>query len=127
MVVIHKGRAGRKESGGKYLRFRKKRVFETGSRPTETLISDKDFVKVEKGKFGHVRTKLLYAQNANLYDPKTKSFSKTKIVKVLESQANRHYARRNIIVKGSIIETEKGKARVTSRPGQDGTVNAVMI
>ena len=25
------------------------------------------------------------------------------------------------------VETEKGKARVTSRPGQDGTVNAVLI
>ncbi|MCE4622698.1 MAG: 30S ribosomal protein S8e, partial [Desulfurococcales archaeon] len=32
-----------------------------------------------------------------------------------------------IIVKGAIIETTEGKAIVTSRPGQDGVVNAVLI
>ncbi|MEK6949175.1 MAG: 30S ribosomal protein S8e, partial [Nanoarchaeota archaeon] len=41
--------------------------------------------------------------------------------------ANRHFVRRNIMTKGAIIETEKGKARITSRPGQDGAVNAVLI
>jgi small subunit ribosomal protein S8e len=52
---------------------------------------------------------------------------KVKITNVLESPANRHYARENIITKGAILETEAGKARVTSRPGQDGTVNAVLL
>ncbi|RLF79472.1 30S ribosomal protein S8e, partial [Thermococci archaeon] len=41
--------------------------------------------------------------------------------------ANRQYVRRNIITKGAIIQTEIGKAIVTSRPGQDGVVNAVLI
>jgi SSU ribosomal protein S8E len=46
---------------------------------------------------------------------------------VLETPANREYARRGIIVKGAIIQTEMGKAVVTSRPGQDGAVNALLL
>jgi len=60
-------------------------------------------------------------------DPKTGVAKKAKIIRVLETPANREYARRNIIVKGSIIETTEGKAVVTSRPGQDGVVNAILI
>ena len=64
---------------------------------------------------------------ANLLDQKTKKYSKVKIKSVVESPSNRHYVRRNIITKGTVIDTEKGKAKVTSRPGQDGTINAVLI
>lgn len=52
---------------------------------------------------------------------------KAKILSVAENSANSQFVRRNIITKGAIIETELGKARVTSRPGQTGTVNAVLI
>jgi len=45
----------------------------------------------------------------------------------LSTPSNREYAKRNIITKGAIIQTSEGKARVTSRPGQDGVVNAVLI
>jgi len=46
---------------------------------------------------------------------------------VLENPANRHFVRRNILTKGTIIETVKGKAKITGRPGQEGMVNAVLI
>ncbi|MCK4518463.1 hypothetical protein KAT92_06805 [Candidatus Babeliales bacterium] len=52
---------------------------------------------------------------------------RARVKDVIESAANRHYTREDIITKGTIIETEAGKARVTSRPGQDGVVNAVLI
>ena len=64
---------------------------------------------------------------ANIADSKTNKFTKAKIETVLESPANRHFTRRNILVKGTIIQTDKGKARVTSRPGQDGVINAILI
>ena len=35
--------------------------------------------------------------------------------------------RRNILTKGAIIETDAGKAKITNRPGQEGTVNAVLV
>ena len=48
-------------------------------------------------------------------------------MEVIENTANPNYVRQNIITKGSVIETEKGKAKVTSRPGQHGVVNAVLL
>ena len=52
---------------------------------------------------------------------------KAKILKVLENATNNDYKRRGIITKGAILETQEGKCRVVSRPGQSGTVNAVLI
>jgi small subunit ribosomal protein S8e len=31
------------------------------------------------------------------------------------------------VTKGAVIETGEGRARVTSRPGQTGQVNAVLV
>jgi small subunit ribosomal protein S8e len=52
---------------------------------------------------------------------------KVKIIKVLENATNNDYQRRGIITKGAILETEAGKCRVVSKPGQTGIVNAVSI
>lgn len=52
---------------------------------------------------------------------------KAKILNVVSSPDNPHHARENLMTKGALIETELGKARVTSRPGQHGVVNAVLV
>lgn len=52
---------------------------------------------------------------------------KTKIISVSDNPADSQFVRRNIITKGAIIVTELGKARVTNRPGQEGTINAVLV
>jgi len=126
MVVTHKGRKGRKESGGKYKSARSKRNFEKGNRPVLTSIGRQKRKKV-RTRGSKVKIKTLSVDSVNLFDPKAKAFSKAKIKKVVETPANRHYVRRNILTKGAIIDTEKGKARITSRPGQNGSVNAVLI
>jgi len=46
---------------------------------------------------------------------------------VVENPSDPNYARRNIVTKGAIVQTGAGRARVTSRPGQDGQVNAVLV
>ena len=51
----------------------------------------------------------------------------TKITKVLENATNNDYQRRGVISKGAILETSEGKCRVVSRPGQHGTVNAILV
>lgn len=76
---------------------------------------------------GNEKLRLYSADVANVTDPKTKKMSKTKILTVVENPADPHFVRRNVITKGAIINTELGKARVTSRPGQHGTVNAVLL
>ena len=60
-------------------------------------------------------------------DRRTKKTVKSKILSVLENPANPNYVRRNIITKGAIIDTDIGTARVTSRPGQHGMINAILI
>jgi small subunit ribosomal protein S8e len=83
--------------------------------------------KSVRTKGGSSKEKLLNATIANLTDPKTKKTIKATIKDVLENPANRYFVRRDIITKGTIIETDKGNAKVTSRPGQDGVVNAVLM
>ncbi len=63
---------------------------------------------------------------ANVVDTSTKKTEKTRILKIIKNPANRDYERRGVITKGCILETEKGKAIVSSRPGQDGVVNAIL-
>jgi small subunit ribosomal protein S8e len=60
-------------------------------------------------------------------DQESKKVTKSKILKVTKNPANRDYERRGVISKGALVETESGTARVVSRPGQDGVVNAVLV
>ena len=116
----------RKPTGGMYKAARGKRKYEIGRAPVLTKIGEQH-IKTIKTKGNARKMKVLVAQFANLYDPKAKKYIKTPVKTVIECPANRHFVRRNIVVKGAIITTDAGKARVTSRPGQDGTVNAVLI
>jgi small subunit ribosomal protein S8e len=58
--------------------------------------------------------------------PTIKKTVKTKIIRVLENSANKDYERRGVLSKGALVETELGIARVVSRPGQDGSMNAIL-
>lgn len=124
MITQH--RSKRKPTGGRYKAIRKKRKCDMGRQPALTKIG-KTRLKKTKTKGGGEKLRLLACDTANLLDPKTNTYCRAKIKTVLENPANRHYVRRNIITKGTVIDTEKGKARITSRPGQDGVVNAVLI
>lgn len=126
-MAYFQGNDLRKITGGLKRKHRDKRKFELGSPPTETKLSDKDVRVKERVMGGNIKVRLAYASYANILDPQTKKVKKAKILNVIETPANREYARRGIIVKGSIIQTELGKAKVTSRPGQDGVINAVLI
>ncbi len=119
-------RSRRKSSGGRYREYRKKKLHELGSDPTLTKIENKrEMVKRIRGR--NYKVSLLSINIANVYDPKEKKYKKANIMTVVDNPANRNYVRRNIITKGTIIETNLGKARVTSRPGQEGMVNAVLV
>jgi len=125
-MSITQSRAKRKSTGGRYIAYRKKKLYEIGKTPSLTKLDEVN-VKKDKTKGGSYKFKILSSNIANVVDPKTHKYSKAKIITVAEVPANRHYMRRNIMVKGAIIKTDKGKARITSRPGQDGVINAVLI
>ena len=117
-------RAQRKITGGLLKRLSKKKKYQRG----------RDFVpmRISSPKMQALRTKgggkkllLLSSNVANVvFQGKAQ---KTKILSVIENKADAQFVRRNIITKGAIIQTDLGKARVTSRPGQDGIVNAIMV
>ena len=71
---------------------------------------------------GNTKIIALKINEGNIFDPKSKKTAKVKVLRVLENKANRSYARRNIITKGAILETDQGKAIVVNRPGQDGQI-----
>ena len=125
MVIVH-ARSKRKSSGARHIRFRGKRKFESGRNPSMTKVgSTKSRSKRTIG--GGKKSFLLNADAANIYDAKTKKHVKVKVLGVLESPANRNYVRRNILTKGTVIDTNKGKAIITSRPGQGSSLEAVFI
>ena len=73
------------------------------------------------------KVRILRAEFANVIDPKTGKTTKAKIVTVKENSSNPHFVTRNIITRGAVVQTELGLAKVTSRPGQDGVINAVLV
>ncbi len=126
-MSYYQGNDLKKPSGGKKRRHRKKRKYELGRPPTETRASDSDVRKIVRTRGGNVKVKIRTAAYANIILPGENKAVKAKILGVVESPANPEYARRGIITKGTLIKTEIGVARVTSRPGQDGVVNAVLV
>ncbi len=125
-------KSDRKETGG-ILRTKDgvtKRLSQKGGEFTATTLSEKNEKKAMRGLGNTVKIKLTKAQNASVTDQKSGKTTPMNIVWVHENPANRLYVRRNIITKGTLIEVEangtKAFARVTSRPGQNGTVTAVL-
>lgn len=125
-MVVNQKRSKRKVTGGRYIKAEAKRLSQKGSIPTLTKLAATK-VKQVKSRGGSSKEKLIYADIANVFDKKTKTYKRVKILNIVDNPANRNFVRRNIITKGTVMETESGKAVVTSRPGQEGVVNAVLI
>jgi small subunit ribosomal protein S8e len=125
-MVITQSRPNKKQTGSRYKDYRKKKKHEMGRLAALTKLSERKLMII-RTLGGNKKMRLLRSQIANVLDKKTNNFTKAKITNILENPANRHFVRRNIITKGTIIQTDAGKAKVTSRPGQDGTVNAILI
>ena len=66
-------------------------------------------------------------KQACVTDQKSGKTQKVDIIRVVKSPANIDFDRRGVITKSSLIETSLGVARVTSRPGQHGIINAVLV
>jgi small subunit ribosomal protein S8e len=116
----------RKLTGGKKRVYRTKKKYEAGGYPAETILGEPKR-KVSRGMGGNKKIKLLRDKYASVTDPKSGKTQKTEITRVVRNGANVDYNRRGVITKGAEIETSLGLARVTSRPGDDGIINAVLL
>ena len=76
---------------------------------------------------GGTKVRIAVADWAVVTDKGSGKSSKSKLLRVVRNPANVDYQRRGVITKGAIVETELGQARVTSRPGQHGVINAILL
>jgi len=115
---------GRKISGGKYIKNRKKKKYEIAGQKRNVKLGEKK-KKTLKVLGGNKKTVLFKIKYVNV--KKDKKISKAEIKNVLETPSNRFLARQNILTKGTILETDLGKVKVTNRPSQEGVVNGVLV
>jgi small subunit ribosomal protein S8e len=110
------------------LKREKKKKSDLGSDPRLTHLAhgkEEEETKNLRTKGGGEKTVAVRARFANV-SVKGK-VQRVAIKSVLDNPANKDFRRMDIITRGGVIETELGKARVTSRPSQDSVVNAVLI
>ncbi len=115
----------RKLTGGRTKRFRSRRASEKDGYAAETLLGVTQYYH-RRTRGGDLKTSLKSAEFVNVRDDAGKT-KKVKITKVLRNPANRDYERRGVITRGALIDTELGNAKVTSRPAQDGVINAILL
>ncbi len=107
------------------LQKRKKKKNELGSDPIKTRLSDREERKNLRVTGGRTKTVAVKARFANVsVRGKTQ---KVAIRSVGDNAADKDFKRESVLALGGEIETELGRARITSRPSQDGVVNAVLL
>lgn len=124
-MAIYQGKPKRKITGGRY-RNRTKKLHSLGNLPTNTKLGEANS-KLKTIKGGKAKLVALSTNKVNIYDPKTKKCVVQEIKLVIENPANRHLVRRNVITKGTIVTTELGKVKITSRPGQGNSLSGILL
>ena len=119
----YQGSSKRKRTGGRLRPSRNKKRYELGREPAETTVGEPRFQVIDS-RGNETKTRALSTNVAQVADGG--EVSEATIENVVDNPSNINYVRRNIITKGAVIETSAGRARVTSRPGQDGQVSAVL-
>ncbi|UZE93830.1 MAG: 30S ribosomal protein S8e [Candidatus Pacearchaeota archaeon] len=117
---------GKKISGGRYRKRRKRKAYEAVAKPRVVLLGEekKKKIRITGGK---IKIILLRTNRVNVMDPKTHKAKSVQIKNVIDVPSNKFLARKNILMKGAVIDTEAGKAKITNRPGQEGCVQAVLL
>ena len=118
--------AGRKASGGRRVAQRARRKFEIDRYPNEATLGTTITI-TRRSRGNNMKTALKSAETVNVWDPSSKKTTKFAIIRVTKNPANKDYERRGVISKGALVEIEAGTARVISRPGQDGSINAILM
>ena len=120
------GQSNRKSTGGRLVLARGKRKFEISREKQYTKLGPVS-LKQYRGRGGSYKTGMLAGEYANVVDKKTQTVKKVKILNVIANPSDPNFVQRNIINRGATIKTEIGDAIVTSRPGQVGAINAVLL
>jgi small subunit ribosomal protein S8e len=125
-VVQYSERSKRKVSGGKFKTAHKKRKHRLGRIPIETKIGE-ERKKIVRTRGGNIKIKAYAMDSINVTDTKANRTTRLAIKGLDVNTASIDYQRRSILTKGAIVETELGKVKVTSRPGQTGQLNGILL
>jgi small subunit ribosomal protein S8e len=106
--------------------MRGRRKYEIDRYPNEAVLVDK-YMTTIRTRGNNRKTAMKFGTSVNVADPVSKKIVNSKILQVVRNPANRDYERRGVISRGALLETESGMARVVSRPGRDGCINAVLM
>jgi small subunit ribosomal protein S8e len=117
---------GRKYTGGRRIALRSRRKFELDRYPNEAIIGS-NLIVTRRVRGNNKKMALKTVEFANVSNYEEKKTTRSKILRVIKNTANKDYERRGVITKGTVIETELGLARVVSRPGQVGLINAILL
>ena len=120
------GISRRKPRGGRRVRARGKRSTEISTEKQLALIGESK-KKIYRRTGGNTLVRVLAANKVSINNPKTGKTTLGTIENVVENESDPNYVRRNVLVKGAIIETDKGRVKITSRPGKDGVINGVLL
>jgi small subunit ribosomal protein S8e len=123
-MAWHSNMLKKKKTGGRKWAYRVKRLHEMGAHPIQTMLGETERKKAS-GRSGINKIKLVSADYVNVSDPSTGKTERLEVLDVVSNPANVDYNRRGVITKGVIVRTEKGLAKIVSRPGQHGVLNAV--
>lgn len=126
-MAWYQGNDLKKPSGGLKERHRGKRKHELGRPPTYTTLASEDERERVRVRGGGYKIRLSKVAYVNTAIPEEKVVKKLRILEVVETPSNTQYARSNILTRGATVKTELGLVRITSRPGQDGVLNGVLI
>ena len=110
-------------TGGRRRKYRNKKLAHIGGVFSATKVSDKEVKGKTRARGGKTKVKLKRSVMINVVGKGTAK--KVKMIRVIQSH-NPEFVRMNIITKGTVVETELGKVRITNRVGQDGIVNGVL-
>jgi len=125
MAEAHE-RSKRKSSGGLYKPNTKRKKRNLMGEFSATVVDEEIKTNERKSRGKKKKISLKKVKTVNVSDSEGKAF-KAEIEDVLENPANPDFVRRGIITKGSVVKTSKGRVRITSRPGQDGTLNGKLL
>jgi small subunit ribosomal protein S8e len=117
---------GRKITGGRYIKRMKKKKYALAGQGKTVKLSEEERRRSKRVRGGNKKDFMLRAKFVNVY-LKNKKSKKVEIKNVLETPSNKFLARQNILTKGTVVQTELGKVRITNRPAQEGMINGILV
>lgn len=120
-----RSRSLRKPSGGRLVANRKGRQYAKVNDPVMPKIGE---TKRRSARTigGNIKFQVIQGDKITVHDKQNKASVAT-IESVVENAADRNFQIRNIFNKGAVVKTDKGLVRITSRPGQTGSLSGVLV